>query len=337
MSFEIFKTSLGSTVQRNLKKTPLAPLFRWIKRARSPYDEFVRFHAYFNLTQSAPDGLLLGDSVAERTSWHDTDKTTLAQMLKSALSDVYNLGTISYSAFNMKILSYFIEALQVMKRRPRFVILPINMRSFSPQWDLEPSWQFDTEIDLISKFISNPGMVPSYVPEVMDLGALYEEFDSTSVQYGLSELKSIGQFRLVISGKPSTAEQRNYRLAQLYIFHYAFALKQNHRKLTYLRKLLNLLQEMKIYGFLYVTQINIESGRKYASEGFEKSIRTNVAVVKDVVAEAAMSNAISFFDYGEALSPKYFFHEEETTEHLNQAGRRVVASLIAEQIKKLSL
>jgi hypothetical protein len=337
MNMNVSDNSISRVARGLLKNKALKILLRWIRHKRYPYDEFVKLHEYFNSERSNPDGLLLGDSVTERISWHDTNKATLAQILTAALSDTYSVGSVSYSAFNAKIYSYFIEALQVMKRRPKFVVLPVNMRSFSPQWDLEPSWQFDTEINLISKFISDPRRIPDYVPEEHDLTVQYERFDSTPVQYPLSELKRIGHFRLVISGKPTSAEQRDFRLTQLFVFHYAFALHQNHRNLVYLKKSIHSLQKMKIHGVLYVTPINIESGRKYAGDRFVESVRSNMSAVENVVADASALGSVSFFNFGELFPPNFFFHKDETTEHLNQDGRKRLASLLADQIRKLNL
>jgi hypothetical protein len=301
---------------------------------RRPYDEFVIFFNFFNVSQLPPDGLLLGDSVAERISRDDTDKRTLAQMMASDMANVFNLSTISYSAFNLHIFFYFIKALQKMRQKPKFVILPINMRSFSPQWDLEPSWQFEREINLIDKFISDPTTLPSDMSGPDDFGNLYEEFDSTLVNYRLTSLNRIGHFRLVISGKSSTIEQKRFRLAQIFIFHYTHELFPDHHKLIFLKKIMALLQEMNVYGVLYVSPINVDAGNKYVGKAFSETLRANVAVVKETVADVLMSDSCLFLDYSELLSSKYFFHEDEATEHLNQDGRKILASLVIAEVQK---
>ncbi len=325
--------SIKRIIKSGLFNKKSAPLPK--PRNRPPISEFYELINYFDKSKQPPAVLFFGDSVAERTSRDDQDIRTLSEFVKANLEDKFEVASISYSAFNIKIFYYFIKALEKMKNRPQTVILPINMRSFSPQWDLEPSWQFSHEIDCINSFITDQEQTTFNIERESISTEEYNAFDSLSVKYPLSPLDKIGQFRLLINAKPATDEQRKFRLSQIFIFHYNYPLSIDHPKISFLEKALELLNRMNISVFTYITPINIESGIKYVGNEFSESIDSNIKVVKTVIKKHQAKGNISFIDCSKILTPDHFFHEDTLTEHLNEAGRKKLAALITSPVLDL--
>lgn len=323
------------TYLKTSTRFPTRPSKMVVKGEVRPYDDFVKLIQCYNTDDHPPEVLLLGDSVAERISKNDLDERPLAQIITSNLKDKLRVACVSHSAFQMKVFYNLLLAVNKMKQKPRVVVLPINTRSFSPQWELEPTYQFNRLISLIEEFISNPKSIPPYISEEIFSPDLYEKFDSTAVDYPLSSFNRIGHFRLVIDAKPSTVEQKRFRLAQMFIFHYTFPLSPSHPRLMLLSSILELLNSVNISVVLYINPINIEAAEKYVGRAFSQSLKSNVQIISDLIQRHKATGNLFFKDCSTMLASNYFFHEDNATEHLNQEGRRELSSIISNAVLEI--
>lgn len=307
-------------------------IFQRIKSALSrrirPYVELQRLVNWYDSERAAPQILLLGDSVMERVSKFDTDKRNLDRLVQKEFEGKYRLACLSHSAYHTKAYHSLLEVLRTTRQKPDLVILPINMRSFSPQWDFEPSWQFEQEIKLVNDYILSPSKTIPMLDKPVIASNLYEEFDAIEVNYPLTELNRICQFRLVINGKPQTQEQFRYRKEQIFIFHYLHSLSPKHPKLHSLLEAVRLLQELKINLLIYVTPINYQAGERYVAPVFTELLKKNIQVIQEAIFPF-LGNTIIFSDLSASLSSNKFFNMDEATEHLNQHGRAELAALIS--------
>ena len=280
---------------------------------------------------------MLGDSVAERVSWNDYDDRTLAEFVTINLKDQTDVAAVSYGGFTLNIFHHLVLALEKMKHKPRLVILPINMRNFSPQWDLEPTWQFEPEVEQINRFISDPSLIPfiGQLPRETISPEVFNAFDAISVEFTLSPFDRIAQFRLMISATPATEEQRRFRLRQIFIFHYTNRLVRGHRKLMALESILKLLRSMGIPFLAYLTPLNVDAGIRLVGDEFITSLHENVNVVSHLVGEYLADGRSVFKDWSETMRSEYFFYVDNATEHLNEAGRKILANAIAGEVTAL--
>jgi hypothetical protein len=291
------------------------------------YDDLEKLIRYFDTTSNAARILYFGDSVVERVSDLDKDKRTLSEMLADALREKMSLVCVSHSAYNMKVYFGLASALRRMQSKPRVVILPINLRSFSPQWDLEPSWQFESQLQCLREYAENGSVTLNDHKET--LASRYEEFDSTPVFYPLSPLQQVGQFRLLIAGKPASEMQKRFRSSQIFIFHYLYRLEHSHPKLEMLKETINLLLNLGIKVLVYVTPVNYVAGERYVGKPFVSSLNENRSVVTRILEPFLTGSQVKYKDYSQLLADDCFFHENSPTEHLNQTGRtKLVTELV---------
>ncbi|MEW6083518.1 MAG: hypothetical protein AB1607_02885 [Chloroflexota bacterium] len=296
-------------------------------RRPRPYPELARLRELFDSKGSSPQVLLLGDSVAERVSRFDKDRRSLGNLLAAEFKSTYRFVCISHSAYHLKIFEAFLETLRLMKHKPKLVILPVNMRSFSPQWDLEPSWQFDREIEALKEYASNSQRAIPALREMAVLPDQYERFDATEVQYPSTSFNRVGQFRLVINAKPQSKEQFNYRKKQIFIFHYLHKLSTTHTKLKSLIRIAKKMKSMNIGLLVYITPVNYQGGNRYVGNIFSSLLKKNVHVVRQIL-NPYLSREIRLIDLSQYLTSDQFFNIDEPTEHLNQHGRAKLASRI---------
>ena len=277
------------------------------------------------------DILYLGDSVLERTSSNDTDKRTVDQMTASGLSNEKRLLCISRPAYHLKVYYHLLSVLQHMRNRPCLVILPINIRSFSPQWDLNPAWQFDEEIEVMNAY-AQTRKIPALRGN-LDMLTFSEAERNLEFDFPFTDLKRIGQFVDLINNIPSDPDGKFYRRKQIYILHYLKTLVPDHRRLLYLGKTLGLLQNLRIKVLVYITPINYQGGIRHVGDGFVDLIRSNVDVVNNFMSPYFENGLVRFMDLQEYLSSDYFFHADELTEHLNQFGRAKLAQTLVNEIE----
>ena len=153
--------------------------------------------------------LYFGDS----TLWHPSGSQTTAQMLQEYLQD-RTIGELSHAAYNLDLYQHYIARLVDYSKtsgyRPELVIIPINMRSFSPEWDQRPTYQFTQE-----KVVLDYGVVPARlfgrpidIFGGFDPGITDEEFLATSVYSNTAEVGRVADFEAAL-GNFQLAEQEN--------------------------------------------------------------------------------------------------------------------------------
>jgi hypothetical protein len=313
------------TVQERLTKI-------WMKIPK-PYPALAKLAAnYDSRWKKGAEILYLGDSVVERISWHDTDKRTLDRMVADGLSDGKKLLCIAQAAYHFRLYFHLLEVLRSMRNKPELVILPLNMRCFSPQWDLNPAWQFEEEIQALREY-----PITKRIPAIRGNAdaLIYSETErNLALDLPFTELKHLGQFLDIIKNIPSDPEGKFHRRKQIYILHYLNTLNRNHRRFEYLGKILDLLNELKVRALLYITPINYEGGVRHVGNGFIKIIRSNAAVVRDFICPYLENGWVRFLDLQEYLPSDDFFHADELTEHLNQSGRMKLAQALVHEIEK---
>lgn len=303
----------------------------WYKIPK-PYYELMKLAMnYDSRWKKGAKILFLGDSVVERISWHDTDKRTLDQMTRDLLSGKKSLVSIAKAAYHFNIYFHLLNVLRAMRHRPEIVILPINMRCFSPPWDLNPAWQFEEEIQFLKAY-PETRRIPAIRINAQTLPFSEQDWN-TEFDFPFTDLKRVGQYFDLVNNIPPDAEGKFHRRKQVYIIHYLKSLPREHRRLYELIKILDLLKELKICTLIYITPINFQGGVRHVGEGFMEGVRKNANLVQDIVQPYALDGQIRFMDLQEYLTAEYFFHTDETTEHLNQSGRMKLAQVLAHEIE----
>lgn len=304
--------------------------YHYKKIKEEPYSELLKLHYLYDIGNNFPKLLFLGDSVVERIARNEDDNKTLGSLLKNQLKNKIQTEYISHSAYNSEIFLYMIMSLIKMRNMPQYIIMPVNMRSFSPQWHFNPVWKLDKEKEVFLKYIKNTDKRILKIRKSAVCEQSYLDFDSTKVHFPYSKCKTIGEFRKIINSKTQNKKEFIFRKKHLFIFHYMYDLEINHPKVIFFREIINLTNMLGIKLFLYVTPINFEAGNKYVGKTFKMKLEENVKTLKN-----ALGNGIgnfNFSDYSALLGPEYFFNIDESTEHLNESGRRKLSDELAQKI-----
>ena len=150
------KRSFFEQIKTQIEQKWNAPQYHELKLLLEAFDQ---------QNESAADILYFGDSVLQRISRDDKDIKTLSEMVARRLEPVYKTCILAHSAYTPRIFLALSQVFKIMRNCPKLVILPINIRAFSPQWDCRPHWQFEREILALRKFCKSPSHgIPRFIP-----------------------------------------------------------------------------------------------------------------------------------------------------------------------------
>ena len=95
--------------------------------------------------QAGVDTLYFGDSILI----HPVGEPTIPEILRDLLPD-YEIGDVAHPAYQLDLYERYVNYLVNHNSGVKTVIIPINLRSFSPEWDLRPTYQFEREKTILT-------------------------------------------------------------------------------------------------------------------------------------------------------------------------------------------
>jgi len=280
--------------------------------------------------------LYFGDS----TVWYPPDAQTTPQILQEYFDD-RTVGELSHAAYNLDLYLHYVQKLvresANQPYRPELLIIPINMHSFAPEWDLRPEYQFTEEKRVLdygttwSRWFGRP-----YTIFGGDESPITQEmFLNTAVYSDTTLIGKVAEFEEAL-GNTRLAEQETDRfiyyqavpeeglMAKTLLYYYMAPLAPDHRKLRAMQQIVTLLQEHEIEVLFYITPVDTELGDVYIGDRFRERFTANKEVVLTLLAE----QKAPVLDLSYDLPPFYF----SDTEHLHQDGKRYIAEQLVAQI-----
>lgn len=294
-----------------------------------------------------PKHLIFGDSVALRVASDDADQRSLEKMVSSRLGEE-NVCYISTSAFNAHVFSLFCNALSKTRHKPSNVIVPINLRSFSSSWNLNPQYQFLWETATIDDFAKDITAPRELIAPTPIADSIYR---AIPVNFFARETQTIGDYLDVIAQAigPGSTKKWNNRLRDIFTFHYCEKMHPKNRKLQSLGFIVKTLGRMNISVGFYFTPINYCAGRKYVGRAFRQRITYNIKFVEKYLSEYKVK-ALEKEQLSKYANKSYsavvvndvfdcdetdFFTPHNATEHVRCDARQRLAILIDDIIKTI--
>lgn len=210
------------------------------------------------------------------------------------------------------------------KNATKYLIIPINLRSFGYKWETTISYQFQ-ELRMCLKTYGTP-LYP-YIPFLENVyffdlykhpysDAIYEDYINTEI----NTQKNINNDQA--------------KLRESLLLDYMYTLDKNSRHLKSLAQITALTSKTKIIPIFYITPIDYQTGNKYYPN-FSNNISKNIELIK----EETTKNKSCFIDLSQSLETSNFAWQSsgKVNEHLNQDGRHFVATqlkILIESIEK---
>lgn len=283
-------------------------------------------NVFETMLEEGVDVIYFGDSTTMDIAPDDEDIRPLPEMVDDAMPE-RRVDALAHYAYHGEVYEEYARLLAQNDHLPDAAIIPINLRSFSPSWDLRPEWQFEKEKFLLRNphIWARLGLIPLAVFRYIDLAPIRrDEFEAAPVSFGEKPAGRVGDYE--VSAKGESAEDR---FRKQFIYCYAYPLTEENRKLQALLRTARHLRTAGIAPIVYITPVDYASGSQWVGEEFSAQLDTNIRVVKELFRE----EGIEVLDLSRTLGPDAFCYDWEVHEHLDEGARRFVAGMLVEAIE----
>lgn len=274
-----------------------------------------------------PDVILLGDSVIISPYSKDLDPRPVNLMLQEKIPNL-KLSSFDSLAHASEVFLQQIRYITRNEYKPQLVVIPINIRSFSPHWDPRPGFQFEME-KLTLRYKNTP--VFPYLKFLINFNLFslipfsQAQFENTPVYSGDSLIGVAKDFEYQESEKYSDTHQKNKILIS-----YTYTLSKNHRKLKALKETADLLSKNNIKAVFYLTPVDYETAEKFTGDFAKNQMTQNINLIKN----SLNKYPVKILDLSFKLPADNFAWKDALyiNEHLNQNGRQFLAQELANSI-----
>ena len=271
------------------------------------------------LLEEKVDAILFGSSVNRHVDPEDIDTRSIGELLDSLVVK-YEVGALSHKAYQLDMFAEYVEYISTQSHKP-LLIVPINIRSFSPIWDLYPPFQFPFEKDLINDvnpFIRFVDLNKSRKRET-------EYFKNIPVFHQEKVIGKLWEFAYPFSVMLDTRKG--------FIVRYMQPVQQENQKLHSLERVLSLSEKHDIPLIFYFTPVDYTKGESLEIPGFHEQLNDNLSLVKNVLDRYNVES----YDLSQAIDSTHFSYTYIPTEHLNQKGRKYLSTFLSKKVSaKLS-
>jgi len=273
--------------------------------------------------EDGTDIVYFGDSTVVEFVSGDTDERGLAQMVTDALPSK-RVATLAHYAYPPEVFAAYATVLTDAPQPPKTVILPINLRCFSPSWYRRPDWQFEKEKFLLRNHnaFARAVLRPLVVFGYLDLVPISpSEYESTPVVFGESAAGTVSDYQQVL---PRPGDDSSY--SAHFMFEYGYSLSEDHPQLVALSDAVKQLRSAGIETISYVTPIDFERGEAVVGAAFATRVRENVETLQRVLTRAGSAP----YDWSRRMDSDAFDYGVRIQEHLDETARTEIKDSLVE-------
>ncbi|MCB0208414.1 MAG: hypothetical protein KDJ52_03770 [Anaerolineae bacterium] len=287
--------------------------------------------------QTGADVIYLGDS----TLMYPLGEITTGDILQEVLPD-HTVGQVAHPAYNAELYRAYAGYLARQDAPPKIVIIPINLHSFSPEWDRRPTYQFESEKAVLTygSLLSTLFYRPAATFGLFDSPITSDDFLTTPVFSGTTPIGYVADFEqrlghstlsaqtddvaaAYFSNVPADNEDETLETSLLY--YYMGTVGATHRQLQSLQATARRLKAGGIEPVFYITPVNYQLGERVLGQAFTRRLAENVARIEQQLNADGVDVLNLVFD----LDAYYFID----TEHLTENGKAHVAEALAGRIE----
>jgi len=226
---------------------------------------------------------------------------------------------LSSDAYHPGIYLAYMQRMVASKKKPRCVVMPINMRCFSQGWDGNPQWQFTDEVVWLYRY-TYPWLPPFYgFMDSLD-GLKYLKCIGLDVQAPMSR-EAFDRYRRALKRTPLPEKFVDLYLAREHDI-------GSHRRMRALVEIDRLGHEHGITVVFYFTPTDYEFLTDEVPD-FVPRFKALVGKVKGMLRHSLV------VDLSMAYGREYFQHNDTNpNEHICVQGKKGVARQLAAFIRK---
>lgn len=273
------------------------------------------------LDQKDYEGVYFGDSVLYFNIPEERDTRTVVDFLNELGSA--SALECSHGSFSPLVIKDYCRILAQREKKPKFVIVPINLRSFSPEWYLRPMYQFqkdrikvcyqtgDKNLKTFTEFLVN------LFYKNLHLNVEEREWNE---QHFFVNGKDLGTHEIL---------QKTEDFESYYSFVYLNPISEDHPMLASIRDMADFLRQHDITLVMYFTPINMSKVSE--SVGRNKMVLIDEKI--NFIRRFLDANDIPVMNLAYDLPDKNF---PDRYEHLDPEGKAYVAFRVKEFLESVA-
>lgn len=273
------------------------------------------------LLANRPQAIYLGDSTIGCIHVSDEDRRATTQML-NALLESRQVAGYAHAAHHAEVYELMVERILSSDHPPQVIILPVNLRSFSPVWDGDPAAQ--TAVIEHQMLLESSRWRRAAEPFFRAFGIAQPPagdrrgYMNQPVFCGSKQVGRLADFR-------------NGTLDQQLLLNYQYQLKPSHRKVRAFQRMAARAREAGVQLVLYVTPIDLQAASDTVRAPLARQVDHNVEVLREALAR----QPVLLVDLSRRLDSQHFHYDRHVNEHLKDDGRTFVARKLAEVCRPL--
>jgi hypothetical protein len=278
-----------------------------------------------SVVRSAPDVLYLGDSTLLSVAVSEPDPRPLTHLIRERLPGL-SIGFVQGPSFGPEMYRDAVGYMLAAGYRPRAIVFPINLRSFSEFWDQMPQFQFSEERlrlrrgDAFALGLCRPLSTYHLFSLLEGYPRSEEEYDRIRVQRGDRMLGTLGL--LFKDGHPER------RQGDLFSALYLYRLSKDHRKVKALEELASVCRNHGIPLLAYATPVDVETGHRELGVDVRSPLAQNLEIIRGALG----IEGGQWRDLVALLGSADFDWNRFPNEHLKSRGRIRLADDVARLI-----
>lgn len=273
--------------------------------------------------------IYFGDSTINWASPSDISQESMSGLLQRLLPHV-RVAKLTHASYQPDVYAAFAEYIARKGYNPRFVIIPVNLRSFSPEWDRQPLWQFEKE--KLTLAMKDTWMMKFYRPL-----AVFKFFDPAISRFDYDQTPVFidGKFagRVRDYDNPDYREISEEKMKKKLIFRYMYTLTARHRKVLSLVHAAAVFKSAGIEPVFYITPVDIQAIERVLGPASVGRVANNVGVIRTALAgqNAQLLDLSTALPGGEFCWPADGDGPRYPNEHLKLRGRMLVVKSLSER------
>ena len=262
------------------------------------------------------------DSVLGHVDKDDQCKDNLLVMLGKMLPQ-YSVKAVASGAYGPDLYYPMCKYMIKNNYHPKVIIVPVNLRSFSSEWDKNPNYQFEEEKNCLAydSFLFRLFYRAFQVFKLNERKVSWNDYENSPVYDGNV---FAGYVKDYINLKGANDENMKKKL----IFFYMSSISDKHRKIVSLKKIAQLYKNSNTKIIFYITPLDYQTGEKYLGSRFKETVQENASVIKSVL----QKEGYSVIDMSVSLDSDVFSWTGWPNEHLKYEGRSFLAKMLKERI-----
>jgi hypothetical protein len=210
--------------------------------------------------------------------------------------------------------------------RPRLIIVPINLRSFSNTWVPHPLYRFEE----YQRLIRHDSLFYSLAHRPLAALRWYDGVEGSQDDYDRAPIYD-GDHLVGLQGPLAQTAfhgaggaSREERLRTAFVMRYAAHLRAEEPRVEALRSLALVLRDRHVAALFYLTPVDWQEARRLAGPSIVGHIEHNARLLTSVLT----GTGATVKDWSLLLDHDAFSWDELPNEHLKETGRRELAGLI---------